>query len=162
MIGRVYSINRNNSNVADLLKIEKTEYIHLEYRPIDLKVLSKDRLLIVYCVIKLSKFITLHDEYYNVIKKIEEIDGQSISKIEEIAINEEKREVYFLEQSKHRIIVTDFELNFIKYFGSYGNGDNQFNYPSSICFYNEFLYVCETIKKRIKKFNQNYFFCLFF
>ena len=89
------------------------------------------------------------------IKKIEQINGLSILKISEIAINEEKRELYILEQLEHRITITDFELNFIKYFGSKGNGDNQFNYPSSICFKYQFLYVCDSYNKRIQKFNQN-------
>ena len=38
---------------------------------------------------------------------------------------------------------------------SEGNGDNQFNYPSSICFKYQFLYVCDSYNKRIQKFNQN-------
>ena len=54
----------------------KTEYIYLESHPINLKVLSKDRLLILNSVgICESYFITLHDENYNMIKKIEEING---------------------------------------------------------------------------------------
>ena len=166
LIGRVYSINKNNSNVADLLKIGKTEFIHLDYHPINLKVLSKDRLLIVN-VSKSDykddysdyKLITIHDEGYNVIKKIGQINRELITKISEIAINEEKRELYILGSSlKHRITVTDFELNFIKYFGSWGIGENQFIYPTSICFKNGFLYVCDCLNKRIHKFNQNFEF----
>ena len=38
---------------------------------------------------------------------------------------------------------------------SEGNGDNQFNYPSSICFKYQFLYVCDSYNKRIHKFNKN-------
>ena len=94
----------------------KTEYIYLESHPINLKVLSKDRLLILNSVgICESYFITLHDENYNMIKKIEEINGESISKISKIVINEEKREIYLLDLRNDRIIVTDFEVNFIKW-----------------------------------------------
>ena len=132
-----------------------TEFIHLENHPIYLKGLSKGRLLILNCDgnndYSDSKLITLHDENYNVIKKIEEINCQSISKIEEISVNEEKRE-----RSKYRIIVTDFELNFIKYFGSQDRrGDNKFDHPSSICFKNGFLYVCDSLNRRIHKFDQH-------
>ena len=96
-----------------MLKIGKTEFIHLDYHPINLKVLSKDRLLIV----NVSKddssgskiiILTLHDEHYNVIKITKEINGESISENEEIAINEEKKELYFLDRSKYRIIVVEF------------------------------------------------------
>ena len=144
-----------------MLKTGKTECIHLKYHPIDFKVLSTDLLLILNSVgtkVKNSKFLTLHDENYNLIKKIKEIDGKSIAKISKMAINEEKRELYLLDTSRSRIIVTDFELNFIKYFGSWGNRDDQFFYPNSICFKKGFLYVTDSYstKKRIKKFNQNF------
>ena len=42
------------------------------------------------------------------IKKIKEINGESISKIFWIAINEGKRELYLLDSDNPRIIVTDF------------------------------------------------------
>ena len=84
-----------------------------------------------------SNFIKLHDENYNVIKKIEEINGTKIPEISEKTINVEKRELYLLDSLKIRIIVTDFELNFIKYIGSKGDG-------YSICFKNGFLYVVDS------------------
>ena len=55
----------------------------------------------------------------------------------------------------HESVVTNFDLNFIKYFGSMGNGDNQFKYPSSICFKNGFFCVGDTNNRRIHKFSQN-------
>ena len=161
LIGRVHSINRNHSNVADWLKIGNTENIFLKYRPSDLIVLTNNRLLILNCVARLNlfknhlKFITLHDENYKVIKSIHAINREPITSELKIVVNEEKKELYILNGSKARIIVTDFELNFIKYFGSMGRGDNQFLWPNNICFKNGFLYVSDRKNKRIQKFNQN-------
>jgi len=48
IIGKFYSINKHNkTGVQDLLKIENKEYIQLDYHPINLKVLSNNRLLVL-------------------------------------------------------------------------------------------------------------------
>ena len=75
------------------------------------------------------------------IQRLIKINGESFSFIEEFAINQEKGELYILDYIYNRIIVTDLEFNFIKYFGSPGDKNNQFNYPRGICFKNENLYV---------------------
>ena len=157
IIGYLYdSVNRNNnSTVRDLLKIENKEYIHLDYYPMNMTVLPNNRLLIInllhYYPSDITQCITLHDENYKVIKKIEKINGQIIYNVLDIVINQEKRELYLSDRQNNRIIVTDYELNFIKYFGSEG----QFNKPMGLSFNKENLYVCDYSNGRIQQFNKN-------
>ena len=72
-----------------------------------------------------------------------------------MVINKNKREVYLLNRNNDRIIVTDFELNFIKYFGSRGDRNNQFDDLFGICFKNGYLYVSDNGNMRIQIFNQD-------
>ena len=46
---------------------------------------------------------------------------------------------------------TDLELNELFKCGSKGREIEQFNYPSSITFSNNYLYVCDRNNKRIQK-----------
>ena len=63
--------------------------------------------------------------------------------------------MYLLDFNNDRIIVTDFELNFIKYFGSQGDLDDQFICPLGILFKNGCVYVSDTANQRIQVFNQD-------
>ena len=163
-IGNFYTIKRkNNSHVQDLLKIEDKEFVELDYCPKHLAVLSNNRLLILnylnFSDSDPAECITIHDENYNLIQKVDTINGQKFSHIREIAINEEKRELYLPDYTHHRIIVMDFELNFIKYFGSFGlHGSYKFNKPLGTCFKNEYFYVCDSNNKRIQIFDKDLVF----
>ena len=46
-----------------------------------------------------------------------------------IAINHMNRKVYICDQNNHRVNILNADLTFFKSFGSYGNGDGQFNWP---------------------------------
>ena len=162
IIGRLFLINKQK-DIPDLLKIENKEYIHLDNIPLILTVLSNNRLLVLN---KLnddaddyySQRFTILDENFNKIKQVEKINSESISSIQEMTVNQENGEVHLLDLDSHRIIVTDFELNFIKYFGSRGNKDNQFNQPVGICFKNGYLYITDSGNYRIQIFNQDFEF----
>ena len=98
IIGEIYSINKHNkTGVQDLLKIENKEYIQLDYHPVNMKVLSNNRLLVSNYLNDdkddLTQCITIHDENYNLIKKVDKINDKSLSCIHEIAINQEKIEL---------------------------------------------------------------------
>ena len=120
--------------------------------------LSNNRLFIVNYlndgINDLRKCITIHDENYNLIKKVEKINGKFFTDIKELAINQEKGEVYISECYSDRIIVTDFELNFIKYFFGW-IGEDHLNSPYGICFKNGYLYVADGENNRIQIFNQD-------
>ena len=159
VIGQIISMNKNNHyNIQNLLKMEKKEYVRLDYRPFNLTVLSNNTLVGFNFMNDFNKCITIHNESFAVIKKVYQINNESINYISETATNYEKKELYLLEESKNRIIVTDFELNFIEYFGSKFRKDFNFKSPTGICFKNGVLYVCDTYNKRIQVFNQNFKF----
>ena len=62
--------------------------------------------------------------------------------------------MYLLDWAEYRVIVIDFDMNFIKYF-SLKNGENKIAYPYGLCFKNGFLYISDSIKRHIQVFNQN-------
>ena len=144
-------------NVQDLLKIENKQYINLEHHPSEFIVLSDTRLLILNYLndedTENNQCITIHDENFNLIRKIIKTDIT----VDGIAINKDKGELYFLHDDK--VLVTDFELNFIKYLGSENEDDTyEFSYPSGICFKNGYLYVSDSYNNRIQVFDQNLVF----
>ena len=103
----------------------------------------------------------IEDENYNLIKKKDKINKKSLQNIYDIAVNEENRELYFLDSDNDRIIVTDFELNFIEYFGCYDDDDDDddddknFDSSSGICFKNGFLYVSDKNNERVQIFDKD-------
>ena len=58
-------------------------------------------------------------------------------------INQNKGEMYLLDYRNHPIIVSDFEFNFINYFFSIGNGDDQFWGPSVRNLFQKRICLCQ-------------------
>ena len=157
-IGEVFLTNKiKNVDVENLLKSGKREYIYLNTPFFNLCTLPNNRLLSSQCDIdetgRLKQTLAIYDENYFVVKKYDVINGENIH-LDDICINEENEMFYILNIIYHRITVTDFEMNFIEYFGSKGEGNNEFNYPKSLCFKNECLYVSDSCNKRIQIFNE--------
>ena len=61
-----------------------------------------------------------------------------------------RNEIYVSDHSKHCIILFDLNLNQLKQFGSQGAGNTQFDNQNDLCFHDDYLYVCDTYKKRIQ------------
>ena len=150
-------MNKNDRFGIEMLKSGEKGSVQLTDYPHNFIVLPDDKLVIAnfqknnYYDEKESQCITLYDESFNFIKQIVKINNDENIFVRGFAVNQEKSELYILE--KKRIIVTDFDLNFIKYFGSEGEEDYQFNDPEDICFKDGFLYVTDCDNQRIQIFN---------
>ena len=51
---------------------------------------------------------------------------------------------------EHCIRLFDLNLNQLKQFGSFGAGNNQFNYPAGLCCHGDYVYICDRGNKRIQ------------
>ena len=160
-IAQLYHFNNRELDVIDLLKNGKREIIDLEkFGPLELLVLPNSNIIIVYIdefTFMNFKCIALFDQNLKLIKKVNEINEQQFDTTG-ISLNQKEMKIYISDCKNHQIIMTDFELKFIKSVGSEGKGDYQFNFPGGIYFLNNNLYVCDSFNERIQIFNQNFEF----
>ena len=70
-------------------------------------------------------------------------------------MNLEKEIAYITDCLNHRILITDFQLNFIKSVGSKGTENNQLDQPFDLCQLNNYLYVCDANNRRIQVLNND-------
>ena len=61
-----------------------------------------------------------------------------------------RNELYVSDSGNDCIILTDLNLNTLKYFGLKGSGNYQFNYPCGLCCHGDYLFVCDYWNKRIQ------------
>ena len=95
-----------------------------------------------------DKCLIEYDHCFNVIKRIDRINGDSFCPYG-ISLNPENKHLFISDKDNNRIIMTDLEFNKIKAFGSFGVMDDKFNSICGICFQNGYLYVCDNLNKRI-------------
>ena len=88
--------------------------------------------------------VTLFDESFNQLKKVD-IEGSAIG----CAIHKDNG-IYITPSGKNCIYLMDNELNIIKTFGSFGDRMDQFQYPSTICCQNDYLFVSDRFNERIQ------------
>ena len=62
--------------------------------------------------------------------------------------------IYLTDEFNNQINQTDFDFNFIKQFGSKGTTNQQFDFPLGIEFYEDPVYVCDSINKPIQKLSE--------
>ena len=99
-----------------------------------------------YLVCGTTGSVKLLDEYFKEIKSVS-TGGWTFC-----ALNR-RDEIYVSVGGKHCIILFDLNLNKLKQFGSFGAGNNQFNYPRGLCCHGDNLYVCDKWNKRIQILN---------
>ena len=137
-----------NINVRNLIKKPKQEIIKLEHKPYHLIALKYNQII---CLV--SHGLNLYDQDFKLIRRVSKINGKHIVP-EGLAINPNTNLLYISELKNHKILITDFQFNFIKSFGSgQGTGLTQFNQPTDICYKNEKIYVSDSINKRVQIFN---------
>ncbi|MBI2095769.1 MAG: 6-bladed beta-propeller [Candidatus Omnitrophica bacterium] len=72
-----------------------------------------------------------------------------------LAVDEER--LYVVDTAAHRVQVFDLKGDLIGGFGQRGNGDGEFNYPTSVALDQEGrIYVVDTLNFRIQVFDKNY------
>jgi hypothetical protein len=131
------------TNIDDQLKSKRSKTIELNTRVYQMNILPNNILLICG-----RNSINLYDKYFKLIKTINKINNIAI-KPYFVSTNENDR-VFISEMTNTRIIVTDLDLNFIKY--------SQSSFLSSCyasAFKDDYLYVCDFIDSKICRFESD-------
>ena len=98
--------------------------------------------------------ISVYDKHLKLLKKVDKIGNEQFGPTSLTTNKEDK--LYVCDYSNDRIFITDFELTHItKVIDSDQYKSNQFCDPSSICYFNDFLYICDTFNKKIQKLTSN-------
>jgi hypothetical protein len=151
MIGEIvynnYNNMFNNEQINETIKkAENPQEIMNNIRVYDICILPNGRILSTNV-----ESVIIFDKNFKVIKKI------NLRLPIGCAFND-KNEIYVSDFNNHCIHVMNFDLEKIKSFGSLGSGTYQLKNPFSICFKNDFLYVCDCGNLRIQIFDVNFKF----
>ena len=153
VIGKLYLDKKvKEIDVFDLMKNGNKQIFDIDFHPINIVGLPDNQIVCV-CY----DCIAVFDQNFNLLKNIKSLNDQRLDPIR-IALNKEDEQLYILEKTKHRIILTDLDFNFIKYFGSQGKGNHEFDNPFDICFKNHSIYVCDYGNQRVQIFNKDFEF----
>jgi hypothetical protein len=136
------------------MKNGNKQIFDIDFHPIDIVVLPDNQIV---CVSIKDHCIVVYDQNFNLLKNIKSLNHQDLYP-SGIALNKEDEQLYIVENTKHRIILTDLDFNFIKYFGSQGSGNHEFDFPVDICFKNHSIYVCDYDNHRVQIFNKDFEF----
>lgn len=99
-------------------------------------------------IINNDRTIKVYDADFKVIKTID----NSINRSFFVASNNANR-LYFTETSNNRLVMTNNEVDIIKFICSNGTGINQFRCPTGLSHFKDSIYVCDFENKRIVKLN---------
>ncbi len=117
---------------------------------------------ILFCIIFISCSTDINveenSEYKIPIKEIGREDSKALFyKPRFIKYNNIDKRVYVSDTGNNRIIVLDDNLNFIKEYGSFGQGPGEFNRPEGIAFSKEnLIHIFEASNSRIQIFNSQF------
>lgn len=92
--------------------------------------------------------LTIYDKHYKLVKIFDKINNQPISAFSACTNGIDK--LYVCDYINNRIIMTDLQLNFIKYSNV---NSSILSRPHGLYYYNDFVYVCDPSNRRIHKFN---------
>jgi hypothetical protein len=148
MIGDIV-YEKKDVDVKELLVKRKTEIIKLNHDVWDILALNRNRIV---CSSRDNKFLTLYDENFSLIKRVDKINEVSLIPV---GIASYEKHLYITDKQNNCIIMLDFEFNKIKTIGSLGAYFNQFNKPSGICCKNGILYICDHVNQRIQIYNKD-------
>ena len=135
----------------DILEIGEKQIYNLGVSPNDILIID-DQIIVAGSY---YNFLAIYDKQFNLVKIIDTINGETFSPIA-VASNLEDRIIFICEDLKDRILMIDFDFNFIKSVDWCGQENNQFNFfYRDICYKNECLYICDTDNKRVQIYSKD-------
>ena len=145
-------ISCNFSNLKDKIKIGAFKSVSLNVKPFEICTLPNGHLISVNSE---PKCITVYDmkKDFELVKRFDKIGALEIGDFHVTTNNLDK--IYFSDSKKHRIFLTNFNFNILKEFGSKGINADEFDTPQGLCFYNNFVYLCDSKNKRIVMLDEN-------
>lgn len=128
------------------IKINKYKLINLTSSASDVYSLpTNDNLLIIFNSLSL---ITIYNKQFKLIKYL----NNSLYSPYKVTSNN-KDKLFISDLLNDRILMFDFELNFIKQTNLVNS--KLFTSPHGLAYFNDFIYVCDPFNKRIHRFNSN-------
>ncbi len=152
MIGTIKCSYGEPLDVSKNFKFQNYEIIETKFRVYDLCLLPNGDLLTAAFD---QMNLVVYDRNFKLLKIIDKINNQNFKPIS-IYLNPETKSIYICDFQNHKILLIDSDYNYVKSIGSQGNELFEFNSPSSLCFSNNFLYVCDTSNKRLHKLSQRF------
>jgi hypothetical protein len=146
-IGKFVKNEKKTNPIKLMLKYPKFRTLNLDVEPYSICVLPNGNLLSCN-----YESLSLYDKTLQKLKTVSKIDTQSLFCFYATTNNKDK--IYFSNSEENQIIMTDLELNKIKFVGSYGKGNENFDYPRGLAFYKNFVYICDYGNKRLQKLNE--------
>ena len=153
MIGNVFF---GAIDVIDLLLNGQQIELCFDFEPFNAYSLSNNQILVIFI-----QHLSIYDENFEEVKKKDKINKKRIIP-SDVALDLEKEIAYIADNLNHRILMTDFKLNFIKSVGSGGTKYNPLHEPYSLCLINKNLYVSDYFNKRIQVLSDDLEFVKFF
>ena len=127
------------------------EIIDLDYEIRGMCVLESHNSLLT-CSSK-HRCLTLFDKKLKITRTIETIDAKPI--VPRYIATNSRDKIFIVQSTLNKVTITDFEINFLKEVGTKGSECGQFDCPLGICCYEQSVYVCDSLNKRIQKLNEN-------
>ena len=147
MIGKIAC---NYLSLKDKIKIGNFRKIDLDVKPFEICVIPRIGQLV--SINSAPKCITVYDmkNNYELVKRVDKVNGYEINEFHMATNNLDK--IFFSDFKKSKIILTDFDFNFIKDFG----GSNELlDHPYGLLYHENNLYVCDGKNKRIISLDSN-------
>jgi hypothetical protein len=146
LIGEI--IYSNCLKTSSFFQGAEYEIFDIIYNPNHYCILPNNNLIIAD-----TNKIGFYDENFRLLKSVNHFEGLYI-RIN--GLTNSHSNLYISDSVHNQIIITDFDLNHKKSFGSLGNGDDQFNKPEGLCWSKSgCLYVCDCGNKRVQVLDED-------
>ena len=119
LIGKLYF---EPISFEDLLEIGEKRIYDLGVSPNDFLIID-DQIIVASS----DRCLAIYDKQFNLVKRIDIINVETFVPIA-LASNLEDKIIFICDDLKYRILMLDFDFNFIKSVGWYGQENNQFNF----------------------------------
>lgn len=145
--------SNKNREIHNRIKSGNFKIIDIEAQPWDVCPLPNGLLLIAdlnQC--KLYEY----DENFKLLRTIDQLSEDGFYPMGICTNN--RNEIYIVNHSNEKIYKTDMDFNQIGECCKQGTESNELTHPRGICFYNQYIYVCDCGNNRVQKFDTNLVF----
>ena len=135
----------NKINVSDILLNGKQKIFDLNVQPVEILALPNHQILSANYY---DKSLTLYDENFKLIKKIDKINGENFEP-RGIQLDDRENKLFISDRTKNQIIVTDLQFNKINI------GNEELRDVCSIYYKNGNLYACDRYNKKVQIYSKD-------
>lgn len=138
------------TNIIEQIKSKRFNEVKVKYEPKRLCEIPENRLLISCVINDQKRCLSVYDDNYKLVRTITTINNKEINP--SFLSTDGKSRIFISELTPKRVIMTDLEFNFIKYY------ESDISFPSTgfSFYYNENLYVCNYKRSKIRQFDMSF------